>query len=264
MTYKKNRTYYTDDHKVINAPSVTEIIHGKSKGDNFETPAMRLGTKVHEELVERFMHQTIMSYNEKTQNIAIHVNHALQDIRNNLGGNFSDRFYNFELSFHCEEYNYVGTCDAIVEVKDELFVLEFKTGKRHEWHKEQLNAYMYGLNIHCGYIIYEDGFVKVNYDAKLFEQFTGRMHKTTEEEDAILNEIAANKEEQNILKNRINELEEANKTIIDKLDNKNIENDVIKITEYTRTSSTFSKEFKEEYKDKMIKKESKLIKVTLK
>ena len=264
MTYKKNRTYYTDDHKVINAPSVTEVIHGKSKGTNFETPAMRLGTRVHEELVERFKYQTTMSYHEKTQNIASYVNRAIEHMENSLGGNFSYRFYNFELSFHCEEYNYVGTCDAIVEVKDELFVLEFKTGKRHDWHKEQLNAYMHGLNIHCGYIIYEDGFVRVDYDAKLFEKFTNRMHKTTEEEDAILNEIAANKEEQNILKNRINELEEKNKAIIDKLDNKNIENDVIKITEYTRTSSTFSKEFKEEHKDKMIKKESKLIKVTLK
>ena len=264
MTYKKNRTYYNDDHKVINAPSVTEIIHGKSKGDNFETPAMRLGTKVHEELVERFKHQTVMSYHEKTEYIAIYVNHALQDMCNRVDSTLSYRFYNFELSFYCEEYNYVGTCDAIVEVKDELFVLEFKTGKRHDWHKEQLNAYMHGLNIHCGYIIYEDGFVRVDYDAELFNKFINRMHKTTEEEDVILNQIAANKEEQNILKNRINELEEENKAIIDKLDNKNIENDVIKITEYTRTSYVFDKHFKEEHKDKMIKKESKLIKVTIK
>lgn len=180
MITKKNNLYYENGIELVDIPRVSTILKGET---NFFSNAMAIGTDVHDLVSQVFENPSLVNSSffleleknnpvvwSKTMIFSSNLARYLNKIKDSLG---EIKGYGIEVSFKTETQvgSYVGTCDYLIELDDGTkYVIDLKTGKREDWHQEQIVAYKLGLGADYCCIIYENDFFELAEEEEVFAE----------------------------------------------------------------------------------------------
>lgn len=165
---KVDRLYTTIDGVELTCPSITEVLCGYS--GSYITDQMITGTAVHSHLSNFLMTGNPLEIEdllekEKTEKLIKTLKNAMIQLKLYPCNEETDsveasRFG--ELIRDNESFQFKGTADLILDSTTGLVVVEFKTGKKADWHKSQVGANMLLHDAVLGVLVYEDDFEAVN------------------------------------------------------------------------------------------------------
>lgn len=168
---KLDRLYTTIDGVELTCPSITEVLCGYS--GSYITDQMITGTAVHNHLSNFLMTGNPLEIEDslekqKTEKLIKTLKKAMIQLKLYPCNDDTDsievsRFG--ELIRDNESFQFKGTADLILDSTEGLVVVEFKTGKKADWHKSQVVANMLLHDAVLGVLVYEDDFEVVNRDA---------------------------------------------------------------------------------------------------
>jgi len=190
---KLDRLYTTIDGVELTCPSITEVLCGYS--GSYITDQMITGTAVHSHLSNFLATGNPLEIEdllekEKTNKLIRTLKNAMIQLKlypcnDDTDSIEASRFG--ELIRDNESFQFKGTADLILDSTTGLVVVEFKTGKKADWHKSQVVANMLLHDALLGVLVYEDDFEVVNRDTLEFSYLSNEFfNKLNAEKRGIL------------------------------------------------------------------------------
>ena len=168
---KTDRSYfdYDTNESLDNIPSITEVC-AEHKKTSYINDNMIVGSNIHSYMASTLQGATIDIEDE-----------AEKTLFNKIFDNLKKAIIDYDLAFiegspsievsrwalldgsFDDERGIKGTCDLLMQSANNekvIYVVEYKTGKKHDWHKEQLAVNCLLNNAVAGILIYPDDVVK--------------------------------------------------------------------------------------------------------